>query len=701
MNKSFFTLRTKIIIIFVLIIVFPLIAATILVTKDLGRRAQEEIDRHAETAFNIFNRYLKTQVRYNEIKLKNLSLNQNLKNMLNKGMTGETGTFLKEFEGKQSIFQVGVLYPDENGNIECRAYSSKKVYEFPQLIDYNAMGKGELLSSYFVSSENKSAEKHLFVVSVIKNVDTLTGKPFFIRMILRFEKCFIDDFKEFLNLNLTLYFKKISFLTTFFNADGIRPLGVKLTDAQKLVLEKKEFTGIWRNNLGQEYFSYYRDLDSEIDISVEISIQKSSIKQTSNLIINYLMLLLLFSLVLAAIAGFALSRNIIIPIKILSEATNEISQGDLDLTVEMDRNDEIGSLADDFNVMTGRLRKSYERLQRKIFEISTLFEISKNMSFVNDTDVLVEIIIDRAVSALNAQRGSLMIMNEEIDKLEVKVVRGFPGEVRSYTRLSPGEGIAGKVFSSKQGMLVNYGEDDPMFLRSEIPEKESKILSLICVPMKAKDKVIGVINIINKNSDNGEFNPDDMNLLNAIASQAAMAIENAKLYEQSITDGMTKLFIHRYFQIRLEEELNRAGRYGSKLSLIMFDVDHFKSFNDTYGHQIGDIVLKEVAKTIKDTVRRDVDIAARYGGEEFAVILPETTSEEAMILAERLRTCISDKKIPGPEGEILSVNVSLGVSEFPVHASNRMALIKCADLALYYAKEHGRNKTIVYEDSMS
>ncbi|MCK5684197.1 diguanylate cyclase [bacterium] len=701
MRKSFFTLRKKIIIIFTLIIVFPLIIATILVTKDLRHRAQLEIDRHAETAFNIFHRYLKTQVRYNEIRLKNLSLDHNLKNMLNNNMTDETGTFLKNFEGKHGVFQVGVLYPDENGKIECKAYSSKNICDLPSVIDYNTMGKGEILSSYFVCSEDKSNEKYMFVISVIKNVDTLTGKSFFIRMILKFEKCFIDDFKEFLNLNLTLYTRKVSFLTTFFNADGIRPLGVSLSESQNAVLNNPKFTGIWKNNLGQEYFSYYRYLESKKEIAIEISIQKTSIKQTSNMIINYLILLLIISLILAAIAGFALSKNIIVPIKILSEATNEISQGDLDLTVKMDRNDEIGSLADDFNVMTSRLRKSYERLQRKIFEISTLFEISKNMSFVNDTDVLVEIIIDRAVSALNAQRGSLMIMNEEIDKLEVKVVRGIPGEVRSYTRLSPGEGIAGKVFSSKQGMLVNYGEDDPMFLRSEIPEKEMKILSLICVPMKAKDNVIGVINIINKNSDNGEFNADDMNLLNAIASQAAMAIENAKLYEQSITDGMTKLFIHRYFQLRLEEELNRAGRYGAKLSLIMFDVDHFKNFNDTYGHQTGDIVLKEVSKTIKDTVRRDVDIAARYGGEEFAVILPETNSEEAVILAERLRISIADKKIPGPDGKELSVNVSLGVSEFPLHASNRMALIKCADVALYYAKEHGRNKTVVYEKSMS
>jgi diguanylate cyclase (GGDEF)-like protein len=320
------------------------------------------------------------------------------------------------------------------------------------------------------------------------------------------------------------------------------------------------------------------------------------------------------------------------------------------------------------------------------------------MSFVNDSQMLIEIILDKAIEALSAERGSLMIYNEQIDKLEVRVVRGFHGEVKSYTKFSPGEGIAGKVFTSKQPLMVNYGENDPMFKKSNIPDRKTTINCMLCVPIKSKDHVLGVINIINKiSSKENYFNVNDMELLEAISSHAAVTLENARLYEQSITDGMTKLYIHRYFQLRLDEEINRANRYNGPLSLIMFDIYHFKTFNDTYGHQTGDLVLKEVAKVIKNTIRKDVDIAARYGGEEFAVIVPETPATQAFNLAERLRKNVAALELPGPGGQVLSVTISLGISEYPCHSDNKMGLIKAADMALYYSKENGRNQSNVFD----
>ncbi|HOY69174.1 MAG TPA: sensor domain-containing diguanylate cyclase, partial [Candidatus Ozemobacteraceae bacterium] len=226
-----------------------------------------------------------------------------------------------------------------------------------------------------------------------------------------------------------------------------------------------------------------------------------------------------------------------------------------------------------------------------------------------------------------------------------------------------------------------------------------RIKNLISVPLKVKDRVTGVVNIVNKMADDG-FNADDQRLMEALAHQAAMAVEHARLYELAITDGLTKLFIHRYFQARLDEEIMRAKRYHTTVSLILFDIDHFKKFNDTYGHQQGDIVLIETAKLLKQAVRDTIDIPARYGGEEFTIILPETDAKGAQLVAERLRKTIEAYDFPG-QGKALKVTISLGIASFPDHASTKPVLIKKADIALYACKERGRNCSAIYNDSMS
>ncbi|HNV71924.1 MAG TPA: sensor domain-containing diguanylate cyclase, partial [Candidatus Ozemobacteraceae bacterium] len=227
---------------------------------------------------------------------------------------------------------------------------------------------------------------------------------------------------------------------------------------------------------------------------------------------------------------------------------------------------------------------------------------------------------------------------------------------------------------------------------------EETIRTMICVPLKVRDRATGVINVVNK-SGTDQFTADDQHLLEALAQQAAMAVEHARLYELAITDGLTKLFIHRYFQARLEEEILRARRYHTTCSLLLFDIDHFKKFNDTYGHQQGDIVLMEVAKLIKQTVRDTIDIPARYGGEEFAIILPETDTAGAQLVAERMRKVVEMYDFPG-QGKPLKVTISLGIATFPDHASTRPTLIKKSDIALYACKKRGRNCSIVYNESL-
>ena len=192
-------------------------------------------------------------------------------------------------------------------------------------------------------------------------------------------------------------------------------------------------------------------------------------------------------------------------------------------------------------------------------------------------------------------------------------------------------------------------------------------------------------------SDNLErFTARDIRLIKVFAIQLGAAVKNAQLYEQAITDGMTKLYLHRYFKQRLADEIKRAARFKRKIAMIMVDIDHFKLLNDNYGHQTGDEVLKRVASILRRAVRTH-DLPARYGGEEFALVLPETDMVGAVAVAERIRRSIENEVIEFG-GFVIKKTASFGVSVFPDCADDMDSLIKAADVALYWSKEHGRNQ---------
>jgi diguanylate cyclase (GGDEF)-like protein len=174
---------------------------------------------------------------------------------------------------------------------------------------------------------------------------------------------------------------------------------------------------------------------------------------------------------------------------------------------------------------------------------------------------------------------------------------------------------------------------------------------------------------------------------------------NKQLKEMAFRDGLTGLYNHRYFKDLMAHELNRSERYRNPLSFIMLDLDHFKKINDEYGHPVGDIVLKEVCKAIKNSIRA-CDIAARYGGEEFIVVLPETELKEAMVVAERLRKTVEDLTITANSHSI-NVTISVGLTSYIVSKGkkNKSDIISEADAALYQAKKNGRNNICVYNNN--
>jgi diguanylate cyclase (GGDEF)-like protein len=212
------------------------------------------------------------------------------------------------------------------------------------------------------------------------------------------------------------------------------------------------------------------------------------------------------------------------------------------------------------------------------------------------------------------------------------------------------------------------------------------------VPLRTDKGSIGIL-LLPKSGSGKSYGLQDIQYITRIVRFASIAIENASLFRQATTDRMTGLFSHHFFEKNLDEELERARRYKSTFSLVMFDIDHFKKFNDTYGHLQGDRIIREIAKLLCKSIRQ-VDFPARYGGEEFSLILPAVDLKGAMVVAERLRKRVDTFEFPSSDGGApLHVTISIGVTEFdPESAYAPSEIIREADRALYQSKENGRNQ---------
>lgn len=346
--------------------------------------------------------------------------------------------------------------------------------------------------------------------------------------------------------------------------------------------------------------------------------------------------------------------------------------------------------------------KKIEDLQQSLYNVSILYNISQAVNFIDDLKRLLQVILSKAIDILNAERGSLMLYDYSTNSLQVKVVFGLNDKrvedninngTIQCSKIKVGEGIAGTVFLERKAIITNLGINDPRFATKD---NSANVQSLLCVPLITKGEAIGVINISNKKHDL-LFNQKDLEFMTSLANQAAIAIDNAKLYELATKDGLTKLYINRHFMTLLENEVRRCSRYKHHMSLIMLDIDDFKLINDKYGHLVGDQILREVASQILTTVRK-IDVAARYGGEEFVILLPETTKQGASIIAERLRKNIANLKVNTNDDQTITTTVSMGISQFPNDAASPQELIEAADKALYNSKRNGKNVVSIYDN---
>ncbi|MFA5845310.1 MAG: sensor domain-containing diguanylate cyclase [Thermodesulfovibrionales bacterium] len=231
-----------------------------------------------------------------------------------------------------------------------------------------------------------------------------------------------------------------------------------------------------------------------------------------------------------------------------------------------------------------------------------------------------------------------------------------------------------------------------------MPFKTEDISSIMALPLLYENKLLGLFVMLSGKKD--FLDTFQRELLKVMCNQASTSIANAKLHAEieklATTDGLTTLFNHRIFQEKLSEKFKELNRYSEPTSLLLIDIDFFKKVNDTYGHPVGDLVLKGVSKIIKETIR-DIDIPARYGGEEFAAILPKTDTKGARNIAERLRTKVMDTSFSA-DSVPFNITLSIGIATSPGDAKSKEDLIEKADQALYYAKHNGRNKSVPWSE---
>jgi len=336
---------------------------------------------------------------------------------------------------------------------------------------------------------------------------------------------------------------------------------------------------------------------------------------------------------------------------------------------------------------------STELLEAEVHALKDLIGVARTVVSTLDLDQVLQEILTSAMRFAEAPAGSIALYDSVESDLTLHAHKGLTPEFVTTERweLHPG-GLTERVVAGGEILFVNDTENTP-FSINPITLKEG-IRSLVCIPLKVQSRIVGILYL--DDFVPREFDREKLKLLDVLASFAAMAIDNAQLHTRTrlmaITDALTGLYNHRYFQQMFGRELSRAKRYHKPLSLIMMDVDDFKKFNDTYGHPHGDKVLGAMGDILAEALR-STDFAFRYGGEEFIVLLPETDFPSALQVAERLRELVEHKSAGELQGIAPhGVTASVGVASFPRDGETRDELLKSVDGLLYRAKECGKNR---------
>ncbi len=340
-------------------------------------------------------------------------------------------------------------------------------------------------------------------------------------------------------------------------------------------------------------------------------------------------------------------------------------------------------------------RHALARLGSEAERLSALIDDSRMLNrLTSDLAKLAEKYVDRVRSRVRAAKVSLFLREPGQHEMRIVHATGLDPEIVEKARITPGEGVAGRMVSERRSLRVQEaGADGPASGR------RYQAGSYMIVPQLWQGEAMGVLCVAERMRP-GPFRESDLAYLEAFSESAAQTLHNALLFrtadELATIDELTGLFNRRYFNRVLPQEIERARRYKHDLTLAMLDVDHFKVYNDTNGHQAGDRVLRKIARILQESFR-DADIVVRYGGEEFVVIMPETTRlpGNGVDFVDRARRLVEEADIRfNAPGAPKRVTVSGGVASFPSQAQNAQELVRRADDAQFKAKRAGRNRIL-------
>ncbi|MEK6577294.1 MAG: diguanylate cyclase [Nitrospirota bacterium] len=337
-----------------------------------------------------------------------------------------------------------------------------------------------------------------------------------------------------------------------------------------------------------------------------------------------------------------------------------------------------------------------EEIERLLFEYQSLYDIALKLTSSEDLDRLCNIIVEYATLLTNTPAGSLVMFDEKAGEMSLVASKGFSKNFQRRMRWKLRRtGLTSNILNQTNPLVIFDVNSYPNF-DNPVMIKEG-VASLMAVPLISEGKIMGILYVDDFKPRN--FTPRETSILSLLSKIAALVIEKTRLFEKArlmaITDELTGLYNHRHFLQQLTLEIDRTKRYERPLSFLMVDIDHFKHYNDTNGHLVGNELLREFGHILHDYCR-SADIVARYGGEEFAIIMPETDQKKGKRMAERLRKIVEGYKFEArekqPNGKL---TISIGFSSYPNNASTSFELIEKADKALYRAKEGGRNRVCI------
>jgi diguanylate cyclase (GGDEF)-like protein len=387
-------------------------------------------------------------------------------------------------------------------------------------------------------------------------------------------------------------------------------------------------------------------------------------------------------IVIIVLVASIVNRFVSTPVEALMKGIKGIEKGDFKTWVDVKGSGEFSEMADSFNVMTRALERYINEISSKKKEINTLYTIVIRMSETVDWQLVKNILIDLLYDILEVE-SVVLCFPVKIHGRRFEITWKDYGDKRHYHRdySTDAEDPPHPTVSKRELEQWIQGDFSSLFFS----DNDTKAL----LPMKFNEIQLGLVCAIKAGSES--FSHDEKRLLPDLIKHITVSFANARLYNLATTDDLTTLYTKGFFEARIKEFENRFYQTGEGFSIMMIDLDYFKKVNDTYGHPVGDKVLSQIAKLIRESMRHG-DIPCRYGGEEFIILLSEEKIRSSEIIANRLREKIANYTFQIEKIPPFKKTISIGISCCPLHATSAEKLVSMADEALYKAKQNGRNQ---------